>query len=82
MTNDDPRWRAIELCDVCAAGTFVYSRTPDGAYHSPMCRNRPASRDGIRFFDTPEAARQQGLTACHDCHPDQAEWLVGACRWM
>ena len=81
MSIDDQRWRAIEVCDVKAAGSFVYARDSEGVYHSPICRNRP-HRDGIRFFDTSEAARQQGFKACNDCYPDQAGWLAGASRWM
>lgn len=82
MSNDDLRWKAIEACDVRTAGTFVYSRDADGLYHSPLCRLRPANRAGIQFFDTPEAARENGFTACRECYPDQAGWLVGASRWM
>ncbi|WP_111429860.1 Ada metal-binding domain-containing protein [Rhodobacteraceae bacterium DSL-40] len=81
MCDDESRWRAIETCDVKAAGTFVYGRDADRIYHSPICRTRP-ERDGVRFFDTPEAARQQGFTPCKDCYPDQAAWLAGASRWM
>jgi methylphosphotriester-DNA--protein-cysteine methyltransferase len=82
LSNDELRWHAIEVCDVKAAGTFVYGRDCDGIYHSPVCRHRPAIRDGIRFFDTPQAAQRQGFKACNDCYPDQAGWLVGASRWM
>lgn len=81
MSIDDLRWRAIEVCDVKAAGTFVYGQDSNGTYHSPICRIRP-HRDGIRFFDTPEAAREQGFSACNGCYPDQAGWLAGASRWM
>lgn len=81
MSINDQRWKAIEICDVNAAGTFVYGRESDQIYLSPICRNRPR-RNEIRFFDTPEAARQQGFRACNDCYPDQAAWLVGASRWI
>lgn len=82
MSKDDLRWQAIEVCDERAAGTFVYGRGTDGFYHSPICRTRPPSRAGIQFFDTPETAREHGFKACSECYPDQAGWLVGACRWM
>lgn len=82
MTDDDQRWRAVEIGDTRSAGTFLYGREADGLYHSPVCRNRPDNRDGIRFFDTPGTARHQGFKACRDCHHDQAEWLTGAGRWM
>ena len=82
MNAGDLRWRAIEVCDVNAAGTFVYGRFTDGLYHFPICHARPANRDGIRIFDTTKQARQQGFKACSDCYPDQAPWLVGAGRWM
>lgn len=81
MSINDQRWKAIKISDVKAAGAFVYGRESDQIYHSPICRNRP-SPDEIRFFDTPEAARQQGIKACNDCYPDQAVWLVGVSRWM
>lgn len=81
MSLDDQRWRAIEFWDVKAVGTFVYGRDSDRIYHSLLCRSRP-HRDGLRFFDTPDAARQDGYKACEACYPDQAEWLVGASRWM
>lgn len=41
MSIDDQRWRAVEVCDLSAAGTFVYGRDSDQIYHSPLCRNRP-----------------------------------------
>lgn len=81
MSIIDERWQAIEAGDVKAAGTFVYGRECDQIYHSPICRHRP-QRDGVRYFDTPEAAQQQGFKACGDCYPDQATWLVAAGRWM
>ena len=40
MSIDDQRWRAIELCDVKAAETFVYGQDSNGTCHSPICRNR------------------------------------------
>lgn len=82
MRNNDLRWKAIEVCDVRAAGTFVYACGADSLYHSPICRLRPTDRAGIQFFDTPEKARENGFTACLECYPDQAGWLVGASRWM
>lgn len=57
MNNDDLRWRAVEIGDVRAAGTFVHGRDSDGIYHLPICCRRP-SRDEIGFFDTPVAARR------------------------
>lgn len=81
MSDNDLRWHAIESCDVKSAGTFVYGWKSDGRYHSPICRNRP-HRDDVEFFETLDEARQQGFTACDDCYPDQAGWLVGASRWM
>lgn len=80
--KNDLRWQAVESCDVRAAGRFVYGRKADGLYHSPICRQRPVQREGIAFFDTSDAAREQGFKPCGECYPDQAEWLVGACRWM
>lgn len=80
--SDDLRWQAVAAGDMRAAGRFVYGRAADGTYHSPICRQRPADRDGITFFDTAAAARADGFTPCADCHPDQAGWLVGAGRWM
>ena len=81
MGINDQRWKAIEICDVKAAGAFVYGRESDQIYHSPICRNRPR-RDEIRFFDTPEAAWRQDFKACNNCYPDQAAWLVGVSRWV
>ena len=82
MNNEAARWHAIKTCDVKAAGTFIYGRDSDRIYHSPICRNRPANRDDLKFFDTPGAARKQGFRACDDCYPDQTGWLIGASRWM
>lgn len=41
----------------------------------------PQNRNDLKFFDTKDAAQQQGGKACEDCSPDQAGWLVGASRW-
>ncbi|WP_158617385.1 Ada metal-binding domain-containing protein [Falsigemmobacter faecalis] len=82
MSNENSRWLAIETCDGKAAGTFVYGRDSDKIYHSPICRTRPTNCDDLKFFDTPDGARQQGFRVCDDCYPDQAGWLVGASRWV
>lgn len=74
MSINDERWRAIEACDVKAAGTFLYGRDSDQIYRSPICRNQ-SQRDDVRFFDTPEAAWEQGFRTCCDCYPDQVAWL-------
>lgn len=82
MSENELRWEAIKGCDVRAAGTFVYGRMEEGTYHSPICRRRPDERAEVLFFDSAEAAREAGFKPCGECYPDQAGWLVGACRWM
>jgi AraC family transcriptional regulator of adaptative response/methylated-DNA-[protein]-cysteine methyltransferase len=72
-TDGDPdasRWDAVRRRDARRDGVFVYAVRTTGIYCRPSCASRPARRENVRFFDTPEAAAAAGFRACLRCRPD------------
>jgi AraC family transcriptional regulator of adaptative response/methylated-DNA-[protein]-cysteine methyltransferase len=59
-TTDDARWQAIVERNQAADGHFVYAVRTTGVYCLPSSAARLPRRENVEFFDTPEAAEQQG----------------------
>jgi AraC family transcriptional regulator, regulatory protein of adaptative response / methylated-DNA-[protein]-cysteine methyltransferase len=68
--TDDERWRAIELREASADGSFVYGVRTTGVYCRPSCRSRRPNRANVRFFEGTEAAERAGFRACKRCEPE------------
>jgi AraC family transcriptional regulator of adaptative response/methylated-DNA-[protein]-cysteine methyltransferase len=65
----EARWRAVQMRDRGADGTFVYAVRSTGIYCRPSCPSRKPRREHVIFFPLPEAAEQQGFRACQRCRP-------------
>lgn len=59
-TTDNARWQAVVERNKAADGHFVYGVRTTGVYCQPSGAIRLPKRENIEFFDTPEAAEQQG----------------------
>ncbi|MEZ5759296.1 MAG: methylated-DNA--[protein]-cysteine S-methyltransferase [Emcibacteraceae bacterium] len=60
---------AIKARDKSFDGRFYYGVITTGVYCKPSCPSRPALRENMRFFDTPDDAEKQGLRPCKKCNP-------------
>ncbi|HXD33487.1 MAG TPA: bifunctional DNA-binding transcriptional regulator/O6-methylguanine-DNA methyltransferase Ada [Pyrinomonadaceae bacterium] len=73
-------WEAVLNRDSKSDGTFVYAVTSTHIYCRPSCASRRPRRDRVSFFNSPDAAEQQGFRACKRCHPrdtvDQRSELI------
>ncbi|MEH6799558.1 MAG: bifunctional DNA-binding transcriptional regulator/O6-methylguanine-DNA methyltransferase Ada [Halopseudomonas sabulinigri] len=72
IDNHEACWRAVQDRDAAADGQFIYAVLSTGVYCRPSCASRPARRENLRFFDSPEAAEQAGYRACLRCRPQDA----------
>ncbi|MEH6566026.1 MAG: bifunctional DNA-binding transcriptional regulator/O6-methylguanine-DNA methyltransferase Ada [Halopseudomonas sp.] len=70
--SDELRWQAVQRRDPAADGHFFYAVLSTGVYCRPSCASRPARRDNLRFFVSPETAEQAGYRPCKRCHPRDA----------
>ncbi len=66
---EDQRWQAVLDRSQSADGTFFYGVESTGIYCRPSCPSRRPRREGVRFFDMPEAAERAGFRACKRCKP-------------
>ena len=69
--NEETRWQAVQTRNNLADGFFVYAVRSTKIYCRPICKARLARRANVRFYDTPELARQDGFRACKRCKPDE-----------
>jgi AraC family transcriptional regulator of adaptative response/methylated-DNA-[protein]-cysteine methyltransferase len=65
-------WNATRRRDAAYDGAFVFAVRTTGVYCRPSCASRPAKRENVSFFPTPEAAAREGFRACKRCRPDRA----------
>jgi AraC family transcriptional regulator of adaptative response/methylated-DNA-[protein]-cysteine methyltransferase len=65
----DARWRAVQIRDKGADGTFVYAVRSTGIYCKPSCPSRRPRRELVDFFALPASAEQSGFRACKRCKP-------------
>ncbi|MBU7581083.1 MAG: methylated-DNA--[protein]-cysteine S-methyltransferase [Porphyrobacter sp.] len=68
--TDDARWQAMLAKDRRFDGAFVTGVHSTGIYCRPSCPARAPLRRNVRFYDTPQAAREAGLRPCKRCSPD------------
>jgi AraC family transcriptional regulator of adaptative response/methylated-DNA-[protein]-cysteine methyltransferase len=68
--RDDAAWDAVRRRDASLTGPFVFGVTTTGIYCQPGCPSPRPRRDHVRFFGTPQDARQAGFRACRRCRPD------------
>ena len=71
LTFDD-KWNAVRRRSTDLDGAFVFAVKTTGVYCRPSCASRPAKRENVSFFATPEAAERAGFRACKRCRPDRA----------
>ena len=67
--TDDEKWHAVVTKDPKANGKFYYAVKTTGIYCLPSCPARPALRENIAFYDTPEDAEKAGFRPCKRCWP-------------
>src|SRR4051794_38918273 len=76
--NEDTLFRQFLLRDASFNGKFLTGVITTGIYCLPSCPARRPKRENVRFFRTPDEARESGLRPCHRCRPDYfyrgAEW--------
>ena len=68
--SEEQRWRAVQGRDVSVDGVFFYAVISTGVFCFPSCASRPARRENVRFFESPERARRAGFRACQRCLPE------------
>ena len=85
FSTEASRWRALQLRDPSADGTFVYCVQTTHIYCRPICKARLARRSNIKFHDNCQAAAADGFRPCKRCRPElahydpQAELIATAC---
>lgn len=67
----DPQWLAVLARDPQTDGTFWYAVCTTRVYCRPSCPSRHARRENVTFYETPEAAREDGYRPCLRCQPDE-----------
>jgi AraC family transcriptional regulator of adaptative response/methylated-DNA-[protein]-cysteine methyltransferase len=68
--SDDDRWRIALAKDRRFDGAFVTGVHSTGIYCRPSCPARAPLRRNVRFYATPQDAREAGLRPCRRCSPD------------
>src|ERR1700726_409300 len=66
-------WRAVQMRDRAADGSFVYAVRSTGIYCRPSCPSRKPGRKQVIFFPLPDAAEQKGFRPCRRCRPQTAK---------
>ena len=64
-------WRQVLARDARADGRFVYAVATTKIFCRPTCPSRRPHRHNVRFFATPEEAREAGFRPCRRCLPEQ-----------
>jgi AraC family transcriptional regulator of adaptative response/methylated-DNA-[protein]-cysteine methyltransferase len=67
--TDDEKWRAVAGKDPKLDGKFYYAVKTTRVYCMPSCSARPALRENVVFYDTPEDAEKAGFRPCKRCWP-------------
>ena len=87
ITNDDPRWQALQSRDASWYGKFVYAVKTTGVYCRPGCPSRLPKVANVEFYDGCDGAEAAGYRACQRCKPRgsslavrQSELVAEACR--
>jgi AraC family transcriptional regulator, regulatory protein of adaptative response / methylated-DNA-[protein]-cysteine methyltransferase len=69
VLTEDQKWHAVLAKDTAADGEFYYAVKTTGVYCLPSCPARPALRENLVFYDTPEDAEKAGFRPCKRCWP-------------
>jgi AraC family transcriptional regulator of adaptative response / DNA-3-methyladenine glycosylase II len=76
--TDDRRYLQFLQRDRVYDGKFLTGVLTTGIYCLPSCPARRPRRENVRFFNTPDEARNSGLRPCHRCRPD---WFYRGEEW-
>jgi AraC family transcriptional regulator of adaptative response / DNA-3-methyladenine glycosylase II len=76
--DDERRYQQFLQRDRVFDGKFLTGVLTTGIYCLPSCPARRPKRENVRFFKTPDEARESGLRPCHRCHPD---WFYRGEEW-
>ena len=76
--RDERRYQQFLQRDRAYDGKFLTGVWTTGIYCLPSCPARRPNRENVRFFDTPDEARQSGLRPCRRCRPD---WFYRGEEW-
>ncbi|HEX4136839.1 MAG TPA: Ada metal-binding domain-containing protein [Bryobacteraceae bacterium] len=76
--DDERRYQHFLKRDPAYDGKFLTGVLTTGIYCLPSCPARRPKRENIRFFSSPDEARQCGLRPCRRCHPD---WFYRGEEW-
>jgi AraC family transcriptional regulator of adaptative response/methylated-DNA-[protein]-cysteine methyltransferase len=68
----DPEAAWLKLLSRDPGAAFVYAVTTTGVFCRPSCSSRKPLRGNVRFFATPEGAREAGFRPCLRCKPESA----------
>lgn len=87
--TDETRWQAVVERNKAADGHFVYGVRTTGVYCLPSGAARLPKRENIEFFDTPEAAEENGYRPSKRLRRGQpqlenehAAKIAKACRYI
>jgi AraC family transcriptional regulator, regulatory protein of adaptative response / methylated-DNA-[protein]-cysteine methyltransferase len=87
VASDDARWDGVLRKDASLDGSYLFAVKTTGIYCRPSCPSRTPKRVNVRFYDSADAARQDGFRACLRCAPDglskrqqQTQAILQACR--
>jgi AraC family transcriptional regulator, regulatory protein of adaptative response / methylated-DNA-[protein]-cysteine methyltransferase len=69
--NDTRAWKAVLARDRTFDGRFVTGVHSTGIYCRPSCAARHPRRENVRFYASPQMARDAGLRPCLRCRPDE-----------
>ena len=70
MISEDEAYERFIKTDATLDGKLYMGVVTTGIYCRPVCPARSPLRKNVRFFESTESARAQGLRACKRCRPD------------
>ena len=62
-------WKAVQMNDTRFNGAFVYGVNSTRIYCKPSCASRLPKRENVSFFESFQAAENEGFRACLRCRP-------------
>lgn len=87
--SEETLWQAILNRDTNFDGKLFYGVRSTNIYCRPTCPSRKPNRSQVTFFNSPEAAENQGFRPCKRCQPQNAtvdnparDKVIAACRYI
>lgn len=87
FSTDSSRWDAVVHRDKEAEGCFYYAVKTTGVFCRPGCSSRLPNRKNVTFYETIEAAENDGFRPCKRCKPGSVSQnehiesiIIQACR--